>query len=124
MCQHLVQIHEARSDKVIIFVDNTYGLEMYGRHLQHRFIHGSAPQIVRLQALNDFKLNPNHWTILISKFGDTSIDILDANVWIQVTSRYGSRRQEAQRLGRILRRKPRPGQNFNAFFYSLVSTDT
>lgn len=69
-------------------------------------------------------------TICISKVGDTSIDLPEANVIIQVSSHFGSRRQEAQRLGRILRPKSytqQDGSNrssFNAFFYTLVSTDT
>jgi DNA excision repair protein ERCC-3 len=69
-------------------------------------------------------------TICISKVGDTSIDLPEANVIIQVSSHFGSRRQEAQRLGRILRPKANTqtdGSNrssFNAFFYTLVSTDT
>lgn len=69
-------------------------------------------------------------TICISKVGDTSIDLPEANVVIQVSSHFGSRRQEAQRLGRILRPKSSTttdGSNrssFNAFFYTLVSTDT
>ena len=42
----------------------------------------------------------------------------------QVSSHFGARRQEAQRLGRILRPKPNPTGAFNAFFYTLVSTDT
>ena len=69
-------------------------------------------------------------TICISKVGDTSIDLPEANVIIQVSSHFGSRRQEAQRLGRILRPKSftaRDGTNrstFNAFFYTLVSSDT
>jgi DNA excision repair protein ERCC-3 len=41
-----------------------------------------------------------------------------------VASHFGARRQEAQRLGRILRPKPNPTGGFNAFFYTLVSTDT
>jgi superfamily II DNA or RNA helicase len=66
--------------------------------------------------------------------GDNSIDIPEANVIIQISSHAGSRRQEAQRLGRILRAKPRPlgaiqgsapaADEYNAFFYSLVSKDT
>ena len=62
--------------------------------------------------------------------GDTSIDLPEANVVIQVSSHFGSRRQEAQRLGRILRPKSYTQTNgtnrssFNAFFYTLVSTDT
>ena len=56
--------------------------------------------------------------------GDTSIDLPEATCLIQISSHYGSRRQEAQRLGRILRAKRRNDEGFNAFFYSLVSTDT
>ena len=56
---------------------------------------------------------------------DTSFDLPDANVLIQISSHGGSRRQEAQRLGRILRaKKDNNGDEFNAFFYSLVTTDT
>ena len=43
---------------------------------------------------------------------------------IQISSHYGSRRQEAQRLGRILRPKKGANSKFTAYFYSLVSTDT
>ena len=56
--------------------------------------------------------------------GDTSIDLPEATCLIQISSHYGSRRQEAQRLGRILRAKRRNDEGFNAFFYSLVSKDT
>ncbi|KAG8787128.1 transcription factor TFIIH complex ERCC-3 subunit, partial [Serendipita sp. 398] len=47
-----------------------------------------------------------------------------ATCLIQISSHFGSRRQEAQRLGRILRAKRRNDEGFNAFFYSLVSKDT
>ena len=43
--------------------------------------------------------------MFLSKVGDNSIDIPEANVLIQISSHAGSRRQEAQRLGRILRPK-------------------
>lgn len=124
MCQFLVKFHEDRGDKVIIFADNVYALQMYARRLKRPYIYGPTTQTERLRILANFQHNPNLGTILLSKVGDTSIDIPEANVLIQVSSHYGSRRQEAQRLGRILRPKPRAGQNFNAFFYSLVSTDT
>eukprot|EP00177_Eucheuma_denticulatum_P008578 GFKZ01015622.1.p1 GENE.GFKZ01015622.1~~GFKZ01015622.1.p1 ORF type:complete len:884 (+),score=138.51 GFKZ01015622.1:83-2653(+) len=124
MCQYLVKFHEERGDKVIIFADNVYALQMYARRLERPYIYGPTTQTERLRILANFQHNPNLGTILLSKVGDTSIDIPEANVLIQVSSHYGSRRQEAQRLGRILRPKPRAGQNFNAFFYSLVSTDT
>lgn len=124
MCQYLVKFHEERGDKVIIFSDNIFALEMYGERLGKPYIYGPTSQMERMRILNNFQHNPALSTILLSKVGDTSIDIPEANVLIQVSSHYGSRRQEAQRLGRILRPKPRAGQNFNAFFYSLVSTDT
>lgn len=52
---------------------------------------------------------------------DTSFDLPEANVLIQISAHGGSRRQEAQRLGRILRAKKNSTDAFNAFFYSLVS---
>lgn len=68
-------------------------------------------------------------TVFLSKVGDNSLDIPEANCLIQISSHAGSRRQEAQRLGRILRAKKSrmgtaPADEFNAFFYTLVSKDT
>lgn len=61
----------------------------------------------------------------MSKVADTSFDLPDANVLIQISSHGGSRRQEAQRLGRILRaKKTAIAEEYNAFFYTLVSQDT
>ena len=83
-------------------------------------------QAERLTVLEKFKTGTEYNSIFISKVGDTSIDLPDANVIIQISSHFGARRQEAQRLGRILRPKTRPGESsgFNAFFYTLVSRDT
>ncbi len=74
--------------------------------------------------LSLFKAGGRYSTILLSKVGDTSIDLPEANVIIQIASHFGARRQEAQRLGRILRPKTRVGDAFNAFFYTLISRDT
>ena len=54
----------------------------------------------------------------MSKVANFAIDLPDANVAIQVSGTFGSRQEEAQRLGRILR--PKAEGNF-AFFYSLVT---
>uniref|UniRef100_A0A672Y863 DNA 3'-5' helicase n=1 Tax=Sphaeramia orbicularis TaxID=375764 RepID=A0A672Y863_9TELE len=55
----------------------------------------------------------------------TSFDLPEANVLIQISSHGGSRRQEAQRLGRVLRaKKGMVAEEYNAYFYSLVSQDT
>ena len=66
------------------------------------------------------------WNILfVSRVGDVGIDLPDANVAIEVCSLYGSRRQEAQRLGRILRPKQRKSkEEYQSYFYSLVSLRT
>jgi len=82
-----------------------------------------ADRMVILEAFKDGRIN----TLLLSKVGDDSIDIPDANVIIQIASHGASRRQEAQRLGRILRKK-RSGKkvqgDVGSLFYSLVSRDT
>jgi DNA excision repair protein ERCC-3 len=59
--------------------------------------------------------------LIVSKVGNFAIDLPDANVLVQVSGTFGSRQEEAQRLGRILR--PKPG-NGRAHFYSLVTRDT
>lgn len=57
----------------------------------------------------------------VSKVANFAIDLPDASVAIQISGSYGSRQEEAQRLGRILR--PKPDEN-QAHFYTLVSKDT
>lgn len=59
--------------------------------------------------------------LCISKVGNFAIDLPDANVAIQVSGTFGSRQEEAQRLGRVLRPKPDGGA---AWFYTLVSAGT
>jgi DNA excision repair protein ERCC-3 len=59
--------------------------------------------------------------LIVSKVANFAIDLPDANVAIQVSGTFGSRQEEAQRLGRILRPK---ADNIVAQFYSLVSRDT
>ena len=157
--EFLVRFHEDRGDKIIIFSDLVYSLKMYAEMLKKPLIYGETPERERQAILGTFRsteyvlfvllcrcvLVSLWWeilqcfirlifsalrTICISKVGDTSIDLPEANVIIQVSSHFGSRRQEAQRLGRILRPKSytqQDGSNrssFNAFFYTLVSNDT
>lgn len=69
------------------------------------YIYGPTSQAERMQILQNFKYNPKVNTIFVSKVADTSFDLPEANVLIQISSHGGSRRQEAQRLGRILRAK-------------------
>lgn len=123
-CQFLINYHESRGDKIIVFSDNVYALEKYSRKLGKAYIYGATPQQERLRILENFQHNELVNTIFLSKIGDTSLDLPEATCLIQISSHYGSRRQEAQRLGRILRAKRRNDEGFNAFFYSLVSKDT
>lgn len=61
-------------------------------------------------------------TLVLSKVGNFSVDLPDANVAIQVSGTWGSRQEEAQRLGRILR--PKPGMENRAHFYTLLTLDS
>ncbi|CAJ2506425.1 Uu.00g005550.m01.CDS01 [Anthostomella pinea] len=123
-CQFLIDYHENRGDKIIVFSDNVYALIHVAKALGRLFICGSTPNSERMDVLDNFMHNPLVKTVFLSKIGDTSLDLPEATCLIQISSHYGSRRQEAQRLGRILRAKRRSDEGFNAFFYSLVSKDT
>ncbi|PRQ56854.1 putative DNA helicase [Rosa chinensis] len=131
-CEFLIRFHEEhRGDKIIVFADNLFALTEYAMKLRKPMIYGATSHAERTKILQAFKTSRDVNTVFLSKVGDNSIDIPEANVIIQISSHAGSRRQEAQRLGRILRAKGRPQdriaggkEEYNAFFYSLVSTDT
>lgn len=59
--------------------------------------------------------------LVVSKVANFSVDLPDANVAIQVSGTFGSRQEEAQRLGRVMRPKKDGGQ---ANFYTIVARDT
>lgn len=131
-CEFLIRFHEEqRRDKIIVFADNLFALIEYAKKLKKPMIYGATSHVERTKILEAFKTSRDVNTVFLSKVGDNSIDIPEANVIIQISSHAGSRRQEAQRLGRILRAKGRlqdrmagGKEEYNAFFYSLVSTDT
>lgn len=124
-CQFLIRYHERRNDKTIVFSDNVFALKNYAIKLNKPYLYGPTSQGERLQILQNFQHNPKVNTIFVSKVADTSFDLPEANVLIQISAHGGSRRQEAQRLGRILRaKKGAVAEEYNAFFYSLVSQDT
>lgn len=123
-CEYLIQMHEKRGDKIIVFSDNICALKFYATKLNKPFIYGPTGHTERMKILSQFQKNNRINTIFLSKVGDTSIDLPEATVLIQISSHFGSRRQEAQRLGRILRARKRNDPGFKVFFYSLVSMDT
>jgi DNA excision repair protein ERCC-3 len=59
-------------------------------------------------------------TLVVSKVGNFAIDLPNANVMVQISGTFGSRQEEAQRLGRILR----PHDDSLAHFYTIVTKDT
>jgi DNA excision repair protein ERCC-3 len=59
--------------------------------------------------------------LVVSKVANFSIDLPEATVAIQVSGTFGSRQEEAQRLGRVLRPK---ADGHQAHFYSVVARDT
>ncbi|KAG9390125.1 General transcription and DNA repair factor IIH helicase subunit XPB (Ercc3) [Carpediemonas membranifera] len=124
VCDHLIRHHEGRGDKILVFSDDLTPLKEYARRLGNKpCIHGSSSKAERMEKLQAFAKDPNSNCLFISRIGDNSIDLPNANVLIQISALYGSRRQEAQRLGRVSRPKV-PGGISHAIFYTLVSTDT
>jgi len=95
------------------------------RRLNERFnlpiITGSTGNAEREELYNKFRSGEVRHLVL-SKVGNFAIDLPDANVLIQVSGTFGSRQEEAQRLGRILR--PKSSGDGDAHFYTLVTRDT
>jgi DNA excision repair protein ERCC-3 len=81
---------------------------------------GSTPQTERDRLYADFRSGALR-VLAVSKVANFAIDLPDAAVAVQVSGTFGSRQEEAQRLGRILR--PKAGHN-QAHFYTIVSRDT
>ena len=91
-CALLVDYHErVRRDKVIVFSDNIFALREYAVRLRRPFIYGGTGHAERTRVLARFKTDPSVNTVFLSKVGDNSIDIPEANVRIQISSPAGSR---------------------------------
>ncbi|MBY8857672.1 DEAD/DEAH box helicase [Nocardia sp. CA2R105] len=95
-------------------------LDELGEHLNAPVIQGSTRTKER-EALFDAFRNGEIPVLVVSKVANFSIDLPEASVAVQVSGTFGSRQEEAQRLGRLLRPKHDGGQ---AHFYSVVSRDT
>jgi len=88
--------------------------------LQVPFITGETPVDEREVLFDDFRQG-RITTLVVSKVANFSIDLPEASVAIQISGSYGSRQEEAQRLGRLLR--PKADQR-KATFYTLIARDT
>jgi DNA excision repair protein ERCC-3 len=95
-------------------------LEELGAELDAPIIQGSTRNKER-EALFDAFRKGEISTLVVSKVANFSIDLPEASVAIQISGTFGSRQEEAQRLGRLLRPK---GDGRQAHFYSVVSRDT
>src|SRR6478609_8641247 len=95
-------------------------LDELGVELNAPVIQGSTKTAER-EALFDAFRRGEIPTLVVSKVANFSIDLPEANVAIQVSGTFGSRQEEAQRLGRLLRPKADGG---GAIFYSVVSRDS
>ena len=84
------------------------------------FITGETPVDERERLFQAFREGTEP-TLVVSKVANFSIDLPEASVAIQISGSYGSRQEEAQRLGRLLRPK---ADGRSASFYTLISRDT
>ena len=118
MCEVLVSKHN--QDNVLVIGQYLDQLKKLAKRFKAPIITGRTPTKVREQLYHEFRTGQIK-LLIVSKVANFSIDLPDANVAIQVSGTFGSRQEEAQRLGRILRPK---SENTTAHFYSLVSRDT
>ncbi|MEV4197807.1 DNA repair helicase XPB [Micromonospora globbae] len=95
-------------------------LHQLGEYLDAPIVQGSTTNKERERLFDAFRSGEVR-TLVISKVGNFSIDLPEAAVAIQVSGTFGSRQEEAQRLGRVLRPKADGRQ---AHFYTVVSRDT
>ena len=95
-------------------------LEELGRALDAPVIDGKTPNKKREELFDAFR-SGELTTLVVSKVANFSIDLPEAAVAVQVSGTFGSRQEEAQRLGRLLRPKKDGG---GAIFYSVVARDT
>jgi DNA excision repair protein ERCC-3 len=95
-------------------------LEELGAALDAPIIQGSTKNREREQLSDRFRRGELP-VLVVSKVANFSVDLPEASVAVQVSGTFGSRQEEAQRLGRLLRPK---GDGRQAHFYSVVSRDT
>jgi DNA excision repair protein ERCC-3 len=109
-----------REDRVLVIGQYLDQIEKVAQAIEAPLIVGKTPTSRREQLYRDFR-EGRIPVLVVSKVGNFAIDLPDANVAVQVSGTFGSRQEEAQRLGRILRPK---SNGSPATFYSLVSKGT
>jgi len=113
-------LEQHQDDSVLVigqYLDQLHGLaEQFGAPL----ITGKTPNSKRQKLFDQFRRGEIN-LLIVSKVANFAIDLPDASVAIQISGTFGSRQEEAQRLGRILRPKNDSNQ---ARFYTVVTRDT
>jgi DNA excision repair protein ERCC-3 len=120
--RHVVQmlVDRHKDDRVLVIGAYLSQLGEFGELLDCPVIQGSTTNKERERLFEEFR-NGSLKVLVVSKVANVSIDLPEAGVAIQVSGTFGSRQEEAQRLGRVLRPKAdgRP-----AHFYTVISRDT
>ncbi|WP_380278263.1 DNA repair helicase XPB [Kitasatospora purpeofusca] len=114
----LVKKHE--KDQTLIIGQYIDQLDELGEALDAPVIKGETSNAQREKLFDAFR-NKEIGVLVVSKVANFSIDLPEATVAIQVSGTFGSRQEEAQRLGRVLRPK---ADGHSAHFYSVVARDT
>lgn len=109
-----------RDDQVLIIGQYIDQLKVIAEELEAPLLMGKTTNKQREKLYDQFRRGEIK-RMVVSKVANFAIDLPDANVAIQVSGTFGSRQEEAQRLGRILR--PKQDGGF-AYFYSIVTRDT
>ncbi|MGC8515856.1 MAG: helicase-associated domain-containing protein [Thermoplasmata archaeon] len=107
-------------DSVLIIGDYIEQLEKISTEMNLPLITGKMKNEMREKLYSEFR-EGSLSVLVVSKVANYAIDLPDANVAIQVSGTFGSRQEEAQRLGRLLRPK---SSGISAHFYTIVTKDT
>ncbi len=115
--KHLLEAH--RGESILVIGQYIEQLDRIAGMFGLPIITGKTPQDLRDELYERFRRGDVK-VLVVSKVANFAVDLPDARVAIQVSGTFGSRQEEAQRLGRILR--PKNGRQ--AFFYTIVTRDT
>jgi DNA excision repair protein ERCC-3 len=118
LVEELVNKHP--DDQILVIGQYLDQLAELGEHLDAPIITGASSVKERERLFSDFRHGMIR-VLVVSKVANFSVDLPEASVAIQVSGTFGSRQEEAQRLGRILRPK---ADGRTAHFYSIVTRDT
>lgn len=118
VARRIIERHPGESVLVIgQYIDQ---LEAFAEALDAPLITGQTPVDDRERLFQAFREGEVK-LLVVSKVANFSVDLPDASVAIQISGSFGSRQEEAQRLGRLLRPK---ADGLAASFYTLVTRDT